>query len=733
VIRRLETQPFSDKQIELLKTFADQAVIAIENVRLFTELQEKNHALTEAHAQVTEALEQQTATSEILRVISSSPTDVQPVLDAVAENAARLCGADDAVIQRVNGGRLTVVAHFGVMPTPPEHASMPITREMAVGSAVLDRRTLHVHDMAEELRRGNYPASRPFVERLNYRTMLYVPLVQEDVAVGVIVMRRAEVQPFTDQQIDLVKTFADQAVIAIENVRLFTELQEKNRALTEAHAQVTETLEQQTATSEILRVIASSPTDVQPVFDTIVHNAVVLCGAFYGIIWLYARDQVDVAGVHNIPPGELEELRRQFPRPIAGASMHTFLRSGNVLDVPDIERDDNLPIPPDARVRWLARGVRSVVVVPMRRQADVVGAIGVSHRDVGAFSANRIDLLKTFADQAVIAIENVRLFTETKEALERQTATSDILRVISSSPTDVQPVFEAIAANAARLCDATFSTVVRFDGELLHLAAMNNMTPEETEAYHRLFPRQPGHHFIFGRAFLDRRPVHVDDVLTDPDYDPRTLEVLQRAAVYRTCLGVPILRDGVSIGVIGCARREVKPFAATQIELVKTFADQAVIAIENVRLFTELETKNRDLTETLSQQTATAEILGAIARSPTDIQSVLATVAESAGRLCEASDTQVYRLDGDALRLVAHYGAIPTGPVGEFTVPVIPGVVSGRTVLERRIVHVADLQTEQDMFLQGSQLARRFGYRASLSVPLMREGVPLGAFHRCSL
>ena len=318
------------------------------------------------------------------------------------------------------------------------------------------------------------------------------------------------------------------------------------------------------------------------------------------------------------------------------------------------------------------------------------------------------------------------------EAHEQQTATSEILRVIASSPTNVQPVFDTIARNASTLCGSEWAIVVRFDGEVIHLAAQHNARAVAASATEHLFPRRPGREVSSARAILERCVVHIPDVEQDPDYSPEAI----RAQIARSYLSAPMLRDETPIGAIGVSRATPGPFTPEQIALLQTFADQAVIAIENVRLFTELQEKNQALTEahaqvteTLEQQTATSEILGVIARSPNDIQSVLATVAESAGRLCEASDTQVYRLDGDVLRLVAHYGAIPTGPVGEFTVPVIPGVVSGRTVLERRIVHIADLQTEEDMFPQGSQLARRFGYRASLSVPLMSEGVPLGAFH----
>src|SRR5690349_12827294 len=247
------------------------------------------------------------------------------------------------------------------------------------------------------------------------------------------------------------------------------------------------------------------------------------------------------------------------------------------------------------------------------------------------------------------------------EALAQQEATSEILRVISRSPGDTQPVFEAIVRSATRLCDAEFSAVARLEGGLLHLAAISNMSRAETAAYQSLFPRPPLRDFVIGRAFLEGRPVHVEDVLEDPEYDPRTLEILQRAASYRSYIGVPIVRHGEVIGAIGCGRRRRKPFTAAQIELLKTFAEQAVIAIENLRLFTELEARNRDLTESLEQQTATSDILQTISSSPTDVRPVFETIAEHAVRLCGAEVSAVHRFDGEWVHIDAIHGSNPDG------------------------------------------------------------------------
>ena len=317
--------------------------------------------------------------------------------------------------------------------------------------------------------------------------------------------------------------------------------------------------------------------------------------------------------------------------------------------------------------------------------------------------------------------ERKRLEKALADSLEQQTATSEILRVISSSPTDAQPVFESIAASAHRLCGAKLTTVFRFDGRLIHIAALHDVSTQGAAAYRDAYPAPPGRGGATHRAILTRSIVHIPDIREDPEYE---LQGLARAADYGSALSVPMLRQGHPIGAITVGREAATPFPDEQIELLRTFADQAVIAIENVRLFKELEARNRDLIEALEQQTATAEILRVISTSPTDLQPVLDTVVKSAARFCGAYDASMFRLDAEALRVAAHHGPIPH-PVGRL-IPVIRGTISGRAVLERRAVHVTDIQAEVEGFPEGQALAHEHGWRTILSVPLLREGASMG-------
>jgi signal transduction histidine kinase/HAMP domain-containing protein len=682
--------------------------------------------VVERTKELSEALERQNATGEILRVISSSPTNIQPVLDAVAESSARLCEATDAIIQlRETDNHLRIAAHFGSIPTIVRVGGRrPLTRDWVSGRCVIDARAIHVDDL--QALTDEYPEGSAIARAAGHRTLLAMPLLREGEAIGAILVRRPEVRPFSEKHVTLLQTFADQAVIAIENVRLFTELQQRN-------AEVTESLEQQTATSEILRVISSSPTDAQPVFDTIIQNAVRLSGAMWGSVFRVEDGLVNIVAHENLSVEERERVQRLWPQPVGTTGPVARVAStGQVLRIHDLEAEDT-GFRPESIAEFRARGVRSMVVVPMSRHGRVIGSINLSHQAVGAFSDAHVTLIRTFADQAVIAIENVRLFKELEsrnaalsETLEQQTATAEILRVINAAQVDLQPVFEAIAASAARLCEGLTGGVFLVEDDRVLPAAHHNLP---SEAFDGVFPASLDADLLTTRAIAERRVVHTPDILAESEYRHR--ELVERLG-FRSALSVPMMREGTPVGAIIVTRAQPGAFTDKQIALLQTFADQAVIAIENVRLLQEVQARNAALTESLEQQTATAEILRVISQSPTDVQPVLEVVAKNAARVCGARDALVFRAEGDRLQPVAHFGYLPNSDADiprPSTRTISPASVLGRAFLERRTVQVADMLAGDvaKEFSEGAQFARRMGHRTVMVTPLVREGVAIGA------
>jgi signal transduction histidine kinase len=722
-IRRTEVRPFSDEQIALLQTFADQAVIAIENVRLFNELQTSNRDLTQA-------LEQQTATAEILRVISSSPTDVQPVFDVIVERAVRLCGARFGRVYRYDGDVINMVAGYGLSAAGLGEVQRvfprPASNDTIVGRVILTRQPALIRDIERE--EGVPALSRRMIEALETRSQVTIPMLRAGEPIGAMTLGWAEPEAFDQQQITLLKTFADQAVIAIENVRLFTELQERNRALTEAHTQVTEALEQQTATSEILRVISSSPTDAQPVFDTIARNTARLCGdGSWAIVTRYDGERVHLVAQHNAR-GDAADMERLFPIPLSEPSSQTrAIIERSVVHIPDVEQEE--------AVRERARTVRSrsLLTAPLLREGEPIGSISASKAAPGAFSDAQIALLQTFADQAVIAIENVRLFKEVEarnrdltEALEQQTATSDILRTIAQSQTDAQPVFDTIVRSAARLCDGLFSTLFQFDGELLHIIAVHNTTPEALEALHRVYPARPTRALVAARAILEGTVVHISDAELELESEQRAVA---RAVGWRSALIVPMLREGNPIGVITVGRTEAGRFSDAEVTLLKTFADQAVIAVENVRLFKELEARTGALTRSVEQLTALGEV-GRAVSSTLDLETVLTTIVSRAVQLSGLDGGVVFEYDISAEEFI-HRAATETGgalaEVRRATrVRKGEGVV-GRTAITLEPVQVPDITVPgaHESRLRENLIVS--GVRAVLAVPMVYEGRLIGS------
>ena len=570
LVRRGEVRPFTAKQVELVQNFASQVIIAIENTRLLNELRE--------------SLQQQTATADVLKVISRSTFDLRAVLDTLVEAAARLCEADMAQILRPRDeGHYVAASHGFSLEYIESHKTLtfPPGRGSVTGRVLLERKPVQIPDVLADPEYSNLEPQRLG----GYRTHLGVPLMRDGGPIGVILVSRRTVRPFDSKQIELVTTFADQAVIAIENTRLFEEVQTRTRDLSKS-------LQQQTATADILTVISNSLDDTQPVFDAIVQSGLKLFADATIQLSLADGDKIRLAAVADRDPARADAMRRIFPILLTREYMNgVAILDGRVVDVPDAEN-----APPELAIgarNFLATGNRAVTIMPMMRGQMPIGALQVVRLMPGPLSDKQREVLRTFANQAVIAIENTRLLHELRESLQQQTATADVLKVISRSTFDLKSVLQTLVKSAARLCDADKATITRQQGGVFFRAEAYGFSQKFID-YVRTVPIEPERGSVIGRALLESRVIHIPDVEADPEY---TFIEAQRLGGFRTMLGVPMLRDGVAIGVLALTRSEVRPFTEKQIELVTTFADQAAIAIENVRLFDEIQNKSRQLAE----------------------------------------------------------------------------------------------------------------------------------------
>jgi GAF domain-containing protein len=704
---RSEVRPFTARQIQLVETFAKQAVIAIENVRLFKETKE--------------SLERQTAMAEILRAISASPTDVQPVLDAIAANAVRYCGAEDVAIHLLHDGLITGWAHAGpvdetqhdakVMERPPSERRMPIRRGRVLGRAMIDRVTIHIPDVQDPAAIADFPEGlgQGRAAGLPLRAVVVTPLLRHGAAIGTIMLRRKAPGPFTAEQITLVETFGAQAVIAIENVRLFNETREA--------------LERQTATSELLGAMSQSAFDLKPVFEMVLDKSLALCHAQYG--WIHEFSEQDQT-VRNVAARMSEKMAPIGAggdpwRPSERSVIGSVCRERRMVHVADVTAD-----PAFAESKGLIEnGARTALGVPLMRANQLLGAIIIVRTEVRPFEPREIELVESFAKQAVIAIENVRLFNETTESLERQTATSEVLKVISGSVFDLPRVLDTVISHATRLSAAEAGFVYQVDGDFLRMRAALGERAELMREWQREHPIRVDYlGSSTGRAFSERRTVHIHDALADDTY---TYREAQELGGFRTLLSVPLLQQGRAIGVIALWRTIVRPFGAEEIALVESFADQAVIAIQNVGLFEETRTA-------LERQTAVSEVLKTISSTVFDLNPTLQTVMENAARLSDADIAWMLHRDSadEGARITGGFryartpellallgtsrGPVTLDPRSDFALSLM-----GRVFSQGRTIAVDDAAADPLLY-RTSQRVRETATRSVLAVPVIADG-----------
>jgi two-component system, NtrC family, sensor kinase len=552
----------------------------------------KTRALGDARLkrELTEALERQRATNDILNAISQSRFELQPVLDTIVQTASRLCDAEFALIFKRIGDEYHLAATNNATTDFVKYATThPIRpgRGTITGRTALLQKTVHLPDCMAD---PEYDAFE-YQKAGKYRSMLGVPLQHGGGSVGVVVLMRTVVKPFTGEQIELVTTFANQALIAIENVRLFDEVKARTEDLRES-------LQQQTATADVLKVISRSTFDLPTVLQTLVESAARLCDAEKAAITRQKDGEFFRAEAYGFSDEFMNFIRTVPVAPDRGSAMGRTLLEGIVVHISDVQADPEYTFTEAQRLG----DFRTILSVPMLREGVPIGLIALVRSEVRPFNDKQIELATTFADQAAIAIENVRLFDEVQaktrdlsEALTYQTGSSNILSVIASSPTDVGPVLKAIVESACELCEAYDAVIFLKDGGDLHPSAHHGPIPVAPE-------KMPiGRNWAAGRAFLDRKPVHVHDFLSaEGDDFPAGRERAGREG-FRSVLSVPLSREGESIGTIVLRRTEVHPFSDKQIALLQTFADQAVIAIGNVRLFEQVQERTRELSISLDE------------------------------------------------------------------------------------------------------------------------------------
>jgi GAF domain-containing protein len=540
-------------------------------------------------------LEQQTATSDVLQVISGSPGELEPVFASMLEKAVRICDATFGNIYRWDGEALQLIATHNTPPAYAEHrrhSPFRAGQNDAVAQMIVSKKVVHVLDAAanETYAKRREPTVVAAVELGKIRSSLVVPMLKEEELIGAFIVSRQEVRPFTEKQIALVTNFATQAVIAIENARLLNELRQRTTDLGKRTEELTESLEQQTATSEVLQVISRLTFDLQNVLDTLTESAVRLCSADNGVIFQRDGDLYRFSANFGFSTDAVRYAHEHPLRPSRTSLTGRVALDGQVHHIPDVLADPEYSLTEYQQVF----GYRTNLGVPLLRAGDTIGIFSLTRNEVNPFTDKQIELVKTFADQAVIAIENARLLSELRqrtsdltETLDQQTATADVLQVISSSPGELEPVFAAMLASATRICEAKFGNLLLREGETFRVVAWHG-EPSYVNAWRAeaLIIKTDVADIPLSRVAATRKRVHVADLREEAAYKAgfAPLVALVDKGGARTILIVPMLKELTLIGAIAIYRQEVRRFTDKQIALVENFAAQAVIAIENTRL-----------------------------------------------------------------------------------------------------------------------------------------------------